>query len=92
MIMVAVQHPVADYDAWKAVYDEASPGTFGAKFARVNRSVDDPNMVAVVAGFESLEAARSMLDNPDLKAAMDRAGVTAPPRIEIYEEVEAVQF
>ncbi len=40
MIVVAVQHPVADYDAWKAVYDEAHPGTFGAKFARVNRAVD----------------------------------------------------
>jgi len=45
MIVVAVQHPVADYDAWKAVYDEADPGTFGAKFARVNRAVDDPNLL-----------------------------------------------
>ena len=92
MIVVAIQHPVADYDAWKAVYDDRHPGTFGAMFARVNRSVDDPNLVAVVAGFESVEAANGMIESPDLKAAMDRAGVTAAPRIEMYEEAESVQY
>ncbi len=92
MIVVAVQHPVADYDAWKAVYDEAHPGTFGALFARVNRSVDDPNLVTVVAGFESVEAAKGMTDSPVLKASMDRAGVTAAPRVEMYEEAESVQY
>ncbi len=92
MIVVAIQHPVADYDAWKAVYDERNPGTFGAIFARVNRSVGDPNLVVVVAGFESVEAANGMIESPDLKAAMDRAGVTAAPRIEIFEESEVVQY
>ncbi len=33
-----------------------------------------------------------MIDNPDLKADMERAGVTAAPRIEIYEEAESVQY
>jgi heme-degrading monooxygenase HmoA len=92
MIVVAVQHPVADYDAWKAVYDTRHPGTFGAKFARVNRAVDDPNMVTVVAGFDSVDAAQGMIESPDLKAAMDKAGVTAPPRIEMYEEVASEQY
>lgn len=92
MIVVAIQHTVADYEAWKSVYDERSPGTFGAKFARVNRLVSDPNSVTVVAGFESVDTANAMIENPDLKAAMDRAGVTSAPRIEVYEEAEAVQF
>ncbi len=30
--------------------------------------------------------------NPDLKDAMGRAGVPGPPRIEIFDEVEAVQY
>jgi heme-degrading monooxygenase HmoA len=92
MIVVAVQHPVADYEAWKSVYDERHPGTFGALFARVNRLVSDPNMVTVVSGFESVDAANGMIESPDLKAAMDRAGVTAAPRIEVYEEAEFVQY
>ncbi len=40
----------------------------------------------------SVDAANGMIESPDLKAAMDKAGVTAPPRIEMYEEVEAVQY
>ena len=51
---------------------------------------DDLNMVAVVAGFESVDAAWAFLDNPDLKAKMREAGVVGQPRIEIYEEVEAI--
>jgi len=88
MIVVAIQHAVADYDQWKSVYDTMPPTDGGAKFARVNRAVDDPNKVAVVAGFESVEAARAFLDNPDLKSKMAEAGVAGEPRIEIYEEVE----
>lgn len=92
MIIVAIQHPVADYPDWKAVYDERNPGTFGARFARVNRKVGEPDTIVVVAGFDTVAAANGMLESPDLKAAMDRAGVTAPPRIEMYEEVEAVEY
>ncbi len=91
MIVAAIQHPVADYEAWKKVYDEENPVKLGhALFARVNRSVDDPNTITVVAGFESLEKARGFLDNPELKEAMERAGVSGEPRIELYEEVEAI--
>ena len=92
MIVVAIQHSVTDYEAWKSIYDGRNPGSFGALFARVNRLVSDPNTVAVVAGFESVEAAKGMIDSPDLKAAMDRAGVTSAPRFELYEEAESVQY
>ena len=64
MIVVALQPPVVEYDAWKAVYDGRHPGTFGATFARVNRSVDDLHLVTVVAGSESGAAAKGMIDKP----------------------------
>ena len=92
MIIVAIQHPVADYDAWKAVYDASNPGTMGAVFARVNRMVGNPNMITVVAGFETLAAAEAAMNSSDLKDAMKEAGVTGEPRIELYEEIEAVQY
>ncbi len=90
MYLVAIKHPVADYDKWKAEYDAFHPTAGGAKFARVNRSVDDPNMTMVVAGFESLETLNAFVSNPDLKVKMQEAGVTGEPRIEIYEEIEVV--
>ena len=78
-----------DYDHWKAAYDAFHPTQGGAKFARVNRGVDDASTIAVVAGFENLEAAQAFLGNPELKQKMVEAGVVGEPRIEIYEEVEA---
>jgi hypothetical protein len=90
MITTAIRHSVTDYAAWKNVYDTFRPTSEGAKFARVNRSVEDPNMVTVVAGFETLELARAFIDNPSLKAKMTEAGIVGTPRIEINEEVESV--
>ena len=89
MIVAAVRHAVKDYEQWKAGYDAFPPTSGGAMFARVNRSIDDPNMIAVVCGFGSVDAAKAFLASPELKAKMAEAGVISEPRIEIYEEVEA---
>jgi hypothetical protein len=90
MINTAIRHSVTDYAQWKSVYDTFLPTTAGAKYARVNRSVEDPNVVTVVAGFDTLELAKSFLNNPNLKAKMTEAGVVGSPRIEINEEVESI--
>ncbi len=92
MKVLAINHDVEDYDRWKSVFDEFPPSAGGALFHRINRRVDDPNNITVVAGFETLDAANAFAENPDLKDAMGRAGVTGPPRIEIFEEVESVQY
>ena len=62
----------------------------GAKFARINRSVDDPNLITVVSGFDSLDAVNEFMSDPDLKPKMQEAGVAGEPRVEIYEEVEVI--
>ena len=90
MITTAVRHSVTDYAKWKSVYDTFPPTSGGAKFARVNRSVDDPNMVTVVAGFDTLELAKTFINDPTLKTKMTEAGVLGSPRIEINEEVESI--
>ena len=92
MIVLAINHDVEDYDKWKAVFDEFPPSKGGALFHRINRKVDNPNNIAVVAGFESVEAANAFRDNPGLKDALGRAGVTSAPRIELFNEVESVQY
>ena len=91
MFVLAINHAVADYAKWKAVYDGMPPTKMGAKFARVNVSVDDPNLVTVVAGYDSLDELNAMMGDDRLKGAMEEAGVIGEPRIEIYEEVEAIQ-
>ena len=90
--VLAVNHDVADYDAWKQVFDDFDKRGRGVTFHRVNRNVDDPNNITVVHGFESVEAARAFVADPELAAAMGRAGATSAPRIEIYEETEALIY
>jgi hypothetical protein len=90
MITTAIRHSVTDYGKWKTVYDTFTPTSAGAKYARVNRSVEDPNLVTVVAGFDTLELAQAFLANPSLKAKMTESGIVGSPRIEINEEVESI--
>ena len=92
MYVLAINHQVENYDRWKAVFDTFPPKGAGAVFHRINRDVDDPNTITIVAGWANSDDARAFTQNPDLKDAMGRAGVTSSPRFELYEEVEAVQY
>jgi quinol monooxygenase YgiN len=84
--MIAI-HPVADYDAWKKVYDEVDSvrRDFGVVGHAVNRGADDENLVIVYHQAESLEALQSFATSAELKGAMQRAGVAAPPTILFFE-------
>ena len=88
MTTVAVRHHVADFDAWKTVYDEhgAVRRELGTTGDRVLRGADDPNEVLVLTYWPARSNAQAFLSDPSLKDAMSRAGVVAEPRIEIYEE------
>jgi heme-degrading monooxygenase HmoA len=92
MYVMAVNHDVQDYETWKTVFDTFPPARGGAKFHRLNRNIENPNNVTVVAGFDTAEAAEQFRDDPELKDAMGEAGVVGAPRFEIFEEVESVQY
>ena len=92
MVLLAVQHRFQDYDLWKRVFDSFPPKEGGAKFHRINRMVGDPSMVLVVAGFATEAEALAFRTNPGLADAMKRSGIVGEPRIEMYEEVESIQY
>jgi len=92
MYVMAVNHDVADYETWKNAFAAFPPARGDALFHRVNRNVDNPNNVTVVAGFDTVEAALKFRDNPELKQVMGDAGVVGTPRFEIFDEVEAIQY
>ena len=74
-----VHHRVADYDAWKAVYDgfRTVQRERGVKHHHVWRSKEDPGMVVVVHTYDSGEAAQAFFAAPELQEAMAEAGVDA---------------
>jgi quinol monooxygenase YgiN len=81
-----IGHSVADFDAWLEGYDAAdelrtSSGIIGHA---ANRSLDDPSLVVVYHQAESFDTLRAFLDNPDLRAAMEKAGVTSEPEVSFH--------
>jgi len=80
-VTFVVHFPVADYDAWKPVFDEHEwlRLKHGAVEHRVWRIVQDPNYLAVHLDFPSEADGEGFVADPDLKTAMDKGGVTGPP-------------
>jgi hypothetical protein len=90
-----VHHRVADYDAWKAVYDSARVRDMqragGVLDHAVLQSSDDPSMVVVVHTFATQDEAHAFFtENPDLKDAMGKAGVDFSSfQVEFLDELAA---
>ena len=87
-----VRHRVADFDAWKKVYDGFAPiqTEHGVLGHQVLRSIENPSDVIVTHTFDSPEVAREFFATPELKEAMSKAGVNADSvEISYFDEVEA---
>jgi len=84
-----VRHRVEDYAAWRSAYDSVEPlrQQYGCSGAEVLTDPTDKQDVYVIHRFPSVEKAEGFAGSAELKAAMQRAGVAGPPRIEIAVEV-----
>ncbi len=83
MANMLIRHRVRDYDAWKKVFDDfiETRRESGETSWRIWHTDDDPNNLVLLFAFKSLEQAKSFMARPDLKDAMERAGVAEPPEI-----------
>jgi heme-degrading monooxygenase HmoA len=89
MAHLFVHHKVADFAAWKTVFDEMAGlrQEYGMTAAQVLRSAADPNEVVILTEWPSLESARRYAQSPDLRQGMQRAGVISQPEILFLEAV-----
>jgi heme-degrading monooxygenase HmoA len=87
-----VRHRVADFDAWRKVYDDFASiqAEHGVQAHQVLRSIENPNDVIVTHTFDSREAAKAFFVRPELKEAMSKAGVsTDSVQVSYFDEVES---
>ncbi len=94
MIVVRIEHPVADYEAWKGAFD-ADPADrrgSGVRRYRIFRATDDPNSVMVDLEFDSESEAEAMLAS--LRGVWDRVQgtVISDPRARIVDVVETTEY
>jgi hypothetical protein len=62
MYILRIEHPVADYDAWKAAFDSDPIGRerSGVRLYRIMRPTDDPNHVMLELEFDTLREAEAV--------------------------------
>jgi quinol monooxygenase YgiN len=80
MDYVLITHVVADYPAWKKVFDDAADlrKTAGERSYQVLRYENEPNKIVHFSAWTSLAAARAFFESPRLIQIRKEAGVTAP--------------
>jgi len=83
MVRMFVRHQVADYPAWRSVYDsiDDARASMGVTGHAVFCSTADKCDVTAYHDFESEDAAQAFASSPVLHEAMGRAGVQGAPQI-----------
>ena len=88
MAYMFIRHKVKDYDAWKSVFDSVSGlrERNGERSYQILRQDDGSSSVFALFEWDNLDNARKYAASPELKAAMERAGVTGKPEIFFLEQ------
>lgn len=90
MTYLTVKHKVKNYKTWKEVFDnfESTRRSGGEKTYQVLREEKDPNEVHLIFKWDSPERAHTFFKSPELKDAMQKAGVVEEPRIDFLEQLD----
>lgn len=80
MQYVLIIHEVADYQAWKQVFDQAADirQAAGERTYQVLRSASDRNKIVHFSSWISIEAAKQFFESPQLVKIRSEAGVKSP--------------
>ncbi len=89
MASMLVQHQVKDFADWKKVYDSVADlrSSNGELSDKIYRDESDPNSLTIIFKWDSIANAQRYAQSPELKAAMEQAGVEGPPNIHFLNEV-----
>jgi heme-degrading monooxygenase HmoA len=91
MAFILTRINVGDYDTWKPMFDEDTPGARrSAKGYRLLRSVDDPGEVFVLVEFASLDEAKAGRERLLASGVLDRFADKTEPKV--VEEADAVTY
>ena len=87
---VLIIHEVADYPAWKTIFDGAAGirREAGERSYQVLKYQNDPNKIVHFSAWTSLDAAKAFFESPKLVQIRIDAGVKAPEFIYL-EQLEA---
>jgi len=87
MFYIYVEHQVRDFDYWKNAFDAHADvrAQNGETSHKIFQDTDDQNKVSGLFGWESLEKGQKFFTSPELKSAMQEAGVVSEPVIKYFQ-------
>jgi len=90
MQYVLIIHEVADYPAWKQVFDQAAEirKEAGERSYQVLKYEHDPNKIVHFSAWTSIEDAKRFFESPQLVKIRAEAGVQSPDFIYL-DQLEA---
>jgi hypothetical protein len=88
MATLIVKHRVANFEAWKQVFDSMQPlrAKYGWRSTRVLRDATEPNLVTIINHAATLDGIKQYGASPELRSAMQNAGVQGPPEISFCDD------
>ena len=88
MAGMLVQHKVKDFSNWKKVYDSQADfrKSSGELSDQIYHDANNPNQLILVFKWNSVENAQKFAHSPELRAAMEKAGVDGAPTITFLNE------
>jgi quinol monooxygenase YgiN len=88
MASMLVQHHVKDFAAWKKIYESVAGfrKSSGEMSDQIYHDASDPNKLTLMFKWNSLANAQKFAQSPELKAAMEKAGVDGAPSISFLNE------
>ena len=91
---VLMEHKVADYAAWKVVFDDNADfrRSAGEKSFHIFRPNGNSNDLTLLFEWGSLKEAEKFYASLELKSAMQRAGVVGESRIQFLTEAAKGTF
>jgi hypothetical protein len=85
MSKVVVELRIGDYAKWRSVFDKNKPlrDSAGFKNIRIYRYSDDANDIVLLGETSDMRKLRKALTAPQLRTAMQEAGVVGQPMVHI---------
>ena len=94
MPILRIEHPVPNYDGWKAAFDSDPVGRerSGVRRYQILRSLDDPNYVMIDLEFDSKEEAEALLAAMRQVWSRVEGSIMSNPQARIVEIAETREY
>jgi len=96
MLTLQIEHPIRDFDTWKAAFerDPAGRQQAGTRRHQILRPIDNPNYIIIHLDFESHNEAEAFVARMQgiWKSASATPALAGAPQTRILETIESKEY